>query len=118
MAQTEQSRESLALANEIRFARARDKARIKDGTLTLADLLDRPRVPAHWRNAKLPKVLMVQPGLGEHFAASAMAAAGIFGARTLDELTARQRSILTAEVRRSIRAHNARERRRTEARAA
>jgi hypothetical protein len=91
----EQRQVALEKAREARAARSALLASLKEGTITLADLLDREDDTA--RRTKVNQVLRTLPGVGQARAAAIMERAGIMADRRVGGLGARQRELLLAE---------------------
>jgi hypothetical protein len=59
---TDQRREALALANEVRFKRAALKAALKRGELSIVSLINEP--PQYLASARIRELLLACPGYG------------------------------------------------------
>ncbi len=91
----EQRQEALQKAREARAARSALLAGLKEGTLTLADVLGRDDDLA--RKTKVAQVVRALPGVGKARAAAIMECARIPAERRVGGLGARQREQLLAE---------------------
>jgi hypothetical protein len=91
----EQRQAALKKAHEARAARSALLADVKEGSLTLADVLGREDDTA--RRTKVNQVLRALPGVGQARATAIMEHAGITADRRLGGLGARQREQLLAE---------------------
>lgn len=89
---TEQRRQALAKANEVRSARARLKHELGAGRIGLACVLGDP--PACAQTAKLRDLLMAVPKIGPVRITRALNRCQITEGKTLAELTNRQRAAL------------------------
>lgn len=91
----EQRQAALEKAREARAARSALLAGVKEGSLTLADVLGREDDLA--RRTKVSQVLRALPGVGPARASAVMERAGITADRRVGGLGARQREQLLAE---------------------
>ncbi len=91
----EQRQVALEKAREARAARSALLASVKEGSLTLADVLGREDDLA--RRTKVNQVLRALPGVGPARASAVMERAGITADRRVGGLGARQREQLLAE---------------------
>ena len=94
----EQRTVALAKAGEARRIRAEVKGLLKDGTLTLPELLDRAESEDYIGGIKLESLLESLPGMGKIKAKRLLASLDIDPNRRLRGLGNRQRSALLAEV--------------------
>lgn len=90
----EQLDEMRAKAAEARRAKAAALGEVKNGTLPITSALSGE--DARLRKAKVRRVLLALPGVGDVRAASLMKAAGIHDTRLVKGLTPRQRNDLVA----------------------
>ena len=91
----EQRQAALEKAREVRAARSAVLASLKEGTITLADVLGREDDTA--RRTKVSQVIRALPGIGQARAAAIMERAGITPDRRVGGLGARQREQLLAQ---------------------
>src|SRR5215204_4095921 len=90
----EQRQQALAKAAEARRARAELKEKLKMGSLTLAELLDRAGDDVHIDKMKVLAVLESLPGVGKVKARRTMEEIGISDTRRVKGLGEQQRSKL------------------------
>lgn len=90
----EQRAEALAKAAAARSARARLKAELKDGSVTLAQVLERAKSDELVAKTKVEAVLVSLPGVGKVRAQQAMEQLGISPTRRLAGLGDNQRAAL------------------------
>lgn len=93
----EQRAEALSKAAATRAARAAAIAKVRNGALTITDVLDDPESPL--RRAFVRQVLLAVPGIGPARAAQIMTAAGIAPKRRVSGLGGKQAATLKAMAR-------------------
>ncbi len=86
----------LTQANEVRFARSRDKKAIKHGRLTASTILK--DVPTHWGSAQIIELLLAMPRVGRVKAQRWLNLEMISPSKRLDTLTPRQRAMLARHI--------------------
>jgi hypothetical protein len=90
--------EALALANEIRFARAQVKRDIKAGEVAVSDILRSEPLPS-WADTMYPEQLLCAiPRFPRKVAHGMLSDIGVSFARTLGQMSPRQRCKLAARV--------------------
>jgi hypothetical protein len=94
-------------ANRVRLKRAKDKRDIQslprpEAMAVCADILE--SLPDHWGKATPLELLMAVKRVGRFYALSILRRAGVPEHRRLNELTARQRSVLADTLRTGERA--------------
>jgi hypothetical protein len=92
----EQAMEALALANEVRTARTRDKKLIGLGRLEASSVLR--TLPKHWTSARTVELLTALPRVGRKKAAHWLVMEQVSSHRRLRDLTERQRTRLAAHL--------------------
>ena len=86
----------LKLANQVRFARAKDKKAIRAGRLDAALILRDP--PAHWKRATLVDLLLCVPKVGRVKAQKWAALERVRLDALIGALSVRQRELLARQV--------------------
>lgn len=93
---SEQRHAALALANEMRGQRAALKRGITDGTVSVGALLRAPSMPAD--RCTVAELLRSQAGWGPARTSRFLTRHGVGEHKQLGQLTARQRSIMAADL--------------------
>lgn len=90
-----QRRAALIRANEVRYARADIKQRVRAGEMTVREALEHP----HCQTMKLENLLILQPGLGRVKTWRLIKRLGLRESIKVSEITPRQGVKLLAELR-------------------
>jgi hypothetical protein len=93
---------ALSAANRVRIRRAKDRRDINalspaEGLAVCADILE--TLPDHWARATSMELIQSVKRVGRYYALSILRRAGVPESRRLNELTARQRSVLADTLR-------------------
>ena len=94
---TDQRREALALANDVRIKRAALKAELKNGSVSITALIADP--PQYAASAKLTELLEALPGYGPVKVARLLDRCRVSPHKTIGGLNERQRAELSRALR-------------------